>query len=196
MRGSAASAVPKPLRGSMRPRNRSRGPCVSASMGRRPFGRKNSTSTPFGMMSQWARKYREFAATTGSLTAIVAACRSRIFWSGRRNTRQPSERANHEWKVATTGMPTCQAQRLEMAPQSPTGGDARDATVRIDHPARPHPAHERRIRVGAHVGCDDGGGVPPAVELEGEVVNVLGDTPELGIVVFGDERDAHSGPAS
>jgi len=27
---------------------------------------------------------------------MVAAWRSRIFWSGRRNTRQPIERANHE----------------------------------------------------------------------------------------------------
>ncbi len=43
----------------------------------------------------------------------------------------------------------------------------------------------------AHVGRDHGGGMPPAVELQGEVVHVLGDAPELRIVILGDQRDAH-----
>jgi len=33
--------------------------------------------------------------------------------------------------------------------------------------------------------------MPPAVELQGEVVHVLGDAPELRIVILGDQRDAH-----
>ena len=75
-------------------------------MGRRPLGWKKLVSTPLGMISQSSSKYRDIASTTGWLTAIVAACRSRIFWSGRRKTRQPAERRNHEWNVATTGMPS------------------------------------------------------------------------------------------
>jgi len=54
---------------------------------------------------------------------------------------------------------------LEASPQAPTGGHARHAAVRIDHPARPHPTHELGVRVLSHVGRDHGGRVPPAVEL-------------------------------
>src|SRR5712664_3670304 len=42
-----------------------------------------------------------------------------------------------------------------------------------------------------HARRDDVSGVPPAVELQGEVVHVLGHAPELWIVVFGHQGDAH-----
>src|SRR2546427_6281698 len=31
--------------------------------------------------------------------------------------------------------------------QAPAGGHARHATIRIDHPARPHPTHELGVRI-------------------------------------------------
>ena len=83
---------------------------------------------------------------------------------------------------------------LQSATQLPPGRNARDAAVRVDHAAGSDPTHEIGIRVVAHVRRDDGRGMPPGVELEGEVVHVLGNAPELGIVILGDQRDPHGAP--
>src|SRR6266446_2518447 len=82
-------------------------------------------------------------------------------------------------------------QVLESAPQPPSRRNARHAPVGVDHAARAHPAHEVGVRVVPHAGRDDVRGVPPAVELQGEVVHVLGHAPELRIIVFGHQGDAH-----
>src|SRR2546430_9752543 len=71
---------------------------------------------------------------------------------------------------------------------------SRHAAVRVDHPARAHPAHERGIAIVAHVGGDDCGGGAPGVELQGGIVHMLPDPPPLGGGVLGDQGDAHDPP--
>ncbi len=84
-------------------------------------------------------------------------------------------------------------QLRQPAREPPPDGDPRHAAVGVEHDARAHAAHERGIALRpAHPRSDDGGGVATAVELEGQMMHVLRDAPQLGVVVLGDEGDAQA----
>src|SRR5437762_11522855 len=85
---------------------------------------------------------------------------------------------------------------LETPAEPPPGRHTRHAAVGVDHPARPDANHELGVAVVlAHPRGDDRRRMSPAVELEGEIVYVLGHASELRIVVLGDQGDAHYGTA-
>src|SRR5690348_12125097 len=81
---------------------------------------------------------------------------------------------------------------LEPPAEPPPGRHTRYAAVGVDHPARPDTNDELSVAVVLpHARGDDRRRMSPAVELEGEIVHVLGHASELRIVVLGDQGDAH-----
>ena len=97
--------------------------------------------------------------------------------------------------------PLAPEQRAEVATERGPGRYPGKRPGAVDGPAGSEAPHERRVarlvqvdaaRRRTHVGRDHDGGVTLLPQLEGQVMNVLGDAAQVGIVVLGDERDPHS----